>query len=224
MNRTVAIHNQIADQFNGNDNDVLYISGAEIIDPANNSHVTWDFSGENDEPVYLVEVTPAEDDGPYLAALEALGIEGTGTDPITSDLGGPMSDDVEPDKRMTGGELQTVREWLGLTGEALAGILGVNPRTLRAWEAGRDLIPERVRGEVEQIEAATAVAVGELVDALHDARDPAVVVYRTDDGLHAARPETAHLTARWWRHVVARAATEVPGVAIGTRDELDAIA
>lgn len=125
------------------------------------------------------------------------------------------------DERMTGGELQTVREYLGLTGDALAGMLGVNPRTLRSWEQGRDRIPVRVREEVEHIENLTATAVGELVTALEDARDPAVAVYRTDAELAAARPDAAHLGARWWRHVVARAATEVPGVIIGTRDELE---
>ncbi|WP_044109875.1 DUF1870 family protein [Mycobacterium canetti] len=116
--------------------------------------------------------------------------------------------------RMNGGELQMVREYLGLTIESLAGMLQVNPRTVRAWEAGRDLIPERVREEVETLEAMTAAAVGELVDALHDARDPAVVVYRRDEDMHAARPGTEHLPARWWRHVVARACHEVPGVEV----------
>lgn len=124
--------------------------------------------------------------------------------------------------RMTSGELQTVREFLGLTTDALAGILGVRHDTVRQWEAGRTRVPERVREEVEQIEASTAAAVGELVAALHDASDPAVVVYRTDADLHAARPELEHLTARWWRHVVARAIHEVPGVAIGTAAELRA--
>lgn len=118
--------------------------------------------------------------------------------------------------RMDGGELQTVREFLGLTIESLAGMLRVNPRTIRSWEAGRDPIPARIRDEVEQIEAITAQAVTELVDALRDARDPAVVVYRRDADMHAARPDTAHLPARWWRHVVARAAHEVPGVEIVT--------
>ena len=122
--------------------------------------------------------------------------------------------------RMTGGELLTVRDWLGLTGDALAAILDVDPRTLRAWEAGKYRIPEGVREEIEQLEEITARAVGEIVDALHEARDPAVVVYRTDAELWAARPDTRHLTARWWRHVVARAATEVPGIAIGTQAEL----
>lgn len=128
---------------------------------------------------------------------------------------------MSDEERMTGGELQTVREYLGLTGDALAGILGVQPRTLRAWEAGRDPIPYRVREEVEAVEAATARAVGEVVAGLRDARAPAVVVYRTDAEMHQARPDTAHLTARWWRHVVARAAHEVPGVEIGTAEELE---
>ncbi|GAB2457413.1 DUF1870 family protein [Xylanimonas ulmi] len=126
------------------------------------------------------------------------------------------------DDRMTGGELQTVREYLGLTTESLAAILDVRHDTVRRWESGRDPIPLRVRQEVEQVEADTATAVGEVVTALQDARDPAVVVYRTDADMHAARPDLAHLPARWWRHVVARAAHEIPGVAIGTRTELDA--
>jgi hypothetical protein len=86
--------------------------------------------------------------------------------------------------------------------------------TVCSWEAGRDPIPERIRLEVEQIEAMTADAVGVLVDALIDERDHVVVVYRTDEALHAARPGTQHLPARWWRHVVARAVDEVPGVVV----------
>lgn len=117
---------------------------------------------------------------------------------------------------MDGGELQMIREYLGLTIDNLAGLLRVNPRTVRAWEAGRDLIPERIREEVEQIERYTATGVGELVDALHDTRDPEVLIYRYDDAMHAARPDLAHLPARWWRMVVARACAEVPGVVIRT--------
>ncbi|MHB1063572.1 MAG: Aca2/YdiL-like domain-containing protein [Georgenia sp.] len=122
---------------------------------------------------------------------------------------------------MLGGELQTVRDWLGVTVDRLAAMLEVNPRTVRAWEAGKYPVPEGVREAVECLEADTAVAVGEIVSALHDMRDPAVAVYRTDEDLAGARPDAAHLGARWWRHVVARAATEVPGVIIGTVSELD---
>lgn len=48
--------------------------------------------------------------------------------------------DVQPE-RMNGGELRTVREYLGLTGYIFAQFLSVPPRTLRAWEAGEEPIP-----------------------------------------------------------------------------------
>lgn len=117
-------------------------------------------------------------------------------------------------ERMDPGELRMVREALGLTLSHLAGMLGVREDTLRRWEVGREPIPHRVREEVEAIERDTAAAVGEVVAALRDARDPVVRVYRSDAEMHAARPDLAHLPARWWRHVVYRAATEVPGVVI----------
>lgn len=117
-------------------------------------------------------------------------------------------------ERMDPGELQMVREALGLTTRHLAAMLGVRDDTVRKWESGHGPIPHRVREEVEQIEHDTAAAVDELVAALRDARDPTARVYRTDEAMHAARPDMAHLPARWWRHVVYRAVSEVPGVRI----------
>lgn len=117
-------------------------------------------------------------------------------------------------ERMSAGELQAVRERLGLTGDALAGILHVNPRTVRAWEAGRDPIPVRVRDEVAAVVAETDRVVDALIAELRGADDPAVHVYRTDEQLRAAHPEWGHLTARWWRQVVARAIVVVDGVTI----------
>ena len=90
----------------------------------------------------------------------------------------------------------------------------MNERTVRSWLAGRYLIPEGVREQVEQIEAATGAAVGELVSALQDSRDPAVLAYRTDEEMWAARPESRPYPAGWWRMVIARAVSEVPGVVI----------
>ncbi|MHA7134185.1 hypothetical protein [Oerskovia turbata] len=99
---------------------------------------------------------------------------------------------------------------------------------MRAWEAGAIPIPTTrregrvpVREAVQRLEAHTAAIVDELVASLRDARAPGVVVYRTDADMHAERPDLAHLPARWWRHVVARAVHEVPGVAIGTLTELE---
>lgn len=116
--------------------------------------------------------------------------------------------------RMTGGEMQTIREYLGLTLDTLASILHVREDTLRKWEAGKDPIPYRIPDEIDRIEALTSDAIDDLVSGINDSPDPYVIVYRTDDDMLAARPEFGHLGARWWRHVAARAAYEVPGLAI----------
>lgn len=118
------------------------------------------------------------------------------------------------DEPMTAAELRVVTEWLGLRQRDIAAILDVHERTVRSWLAGRYTIPEGVREHIEQIETATGAAVGELVSALQDARDPAVLAYRTDGDLWAARPEARPYPAGWWRMVIARAVTEVPGVKI----------
>lgn len=122
---------------------------------------------------------------------------------------------------MNAGELRMVREFLGLTPEELATWLGVTVRTVRAWESARYPVPDGVALEVEGLEEFTADAVGQLVTALHDARDPAVVVYPDDEQLRAARPGLpAWVGARWWRHVVARVCQEVPGVEVGYAGEI----
>lgn len=105
-------------------------------------------------------------------------------------------------------------DWLGLDGQAAATLLRVRHDTVRRWLAGREPVPVRVGDELEVIEAATDAAVGQLVDALHDQRDPAVVIYRSDADAWVARPTMEPYGARWWRMVVARATAEVPGVVI----------
>ena len=47
-----------------------------------------------------------------------------------------------------------------------------------------------------------------------NSRDPAVLAYRTDEEMWAARPEIMPYPAGWWRMVIARAVSEVPGVVI----------
>jgi len=123
--------------------------------------------------------------------------------------------------RMTGAELQTVREYLGLTGDRLASLLAVSPRTLRSWESAREAIPDsRTEGRtpvatvLAQLEADTVSAVSELVKVLRNDPKPMVDIYRTDEDFAERHPETAHLGARWWRHVVARASYLVPGLRV----------
>lgn len=119
---------------------------------------------------------------------------------------------------MTPAEFRVVIRWLGLRQPDVAAVLGVSERTVRHWLAGTYAIPDGARQDVEAIEAATASAVGEVVAALQDARDPAVAVYRTNSDMWHARPDYKPYPVGWWDQVVARAVSEVPGVEIGFAD------
>ena len=69
------------------------------------------------------------------------------------------------EERMTGAELAALRHLLGLTLDGLADALGVNPRTTRAWESGRDPIPARIAGEMGAlVDEHTALAVLMVAD------------------------------------------------------------
>lgn len=117
------------------------------------------------------------------------------------------------DERMTDAEFKVVREFLGLTGDWLAGHLGVSPRTVRHWEAGRYAIPDGVRLEIEDLERRTGEFISGIVPKLMDMPEPGVVTYRTDEEYHAAHPEVP-FPASWHRAVIARVAQEVPGLSI----------
>ncbi|MEU4507119.1 DUF1870 family protein [Streptomyces sp. NPDC024089] len=121
--------------------------------------------------------------------------------------------DMPADERMTDAEFRVVREHLGLTGEWLAGHLGVSARTVRHWEQGKYPIPDGVRLELESLEARTAEFISGIVPQLLDMPDPVVLTYRTDAEYHTAHPEVP-FPASWHRAVVARVAQEVPALAI----------
>ena len=82
-------------------------------------------------------------------------------------------------ERMTGAEFAAHRHLIGLTLDELASILGVNPRTVRAWEAERDPIPPRVPDELDALIAEHAALAQEvaaagsvqIVRAKHDGQD-----------------------------------------------------
>lgn len=120
---------------------------------------------------------------------------------------------VTDDERMTAAQFRVFREFLGLTGDALAALLDVDPRTVRHWEAGKYRIPDGVRIAVEQLEEMTERAVADATEQLGDVDEPGVIVYRTDDEYQRECPG-AVMPASWHRAVVARTALDVPGLAI----------
>ncbi|MGI5507405.1 helix-turn-helix domain-containing protein [Lentzea sp. CA-135723] len=123
------------------------------------------------------------------------------------------------DERMTPGEFRVVREFLGLTGDWLAGHLGVAPRTVRRWEQGGYPIPDGVRLEIEDLEHRTAEFVHLIAQKLLDMPEPGLAVYRTDADYHAATPDI-RFPASWHRAVVARIALEVPALRIDYADRI----
>lgn len=114
---------------------------------------------------------------------------------------------------MTPAELKVAREFLGLTGDWLAGHLGVPPRTYRRWEEGTRGIPDAVRLAVAALEAEAADHVTRGIGALAALPDPGVLTYRSDTEYHTAHPEIT-FPASWHRAVVARIAQEVAALQI----------
>lgn len=117
------------------------------------------------------------------------------------------------DERMTAAEFKVVREYLGLTGDWIAGHLGVSPRTVRHWEQGKYAIPDGVRLQLEDLERLTSEFIGRAVKQLMDLPEPGIVTYRDDAEYQADHPEAGY-PASWHRAVCARIAQDVHGLSI----------
>lgn len=128
----------------------------------------------------------------------------------------PASAVVSVAGRMSPAELRVVREYLGLTAQWLAERLEVARPTLARWEAGGSPIPDRVRLQIEALEADTARTVADGADAVKDLPNPVVVTYRTDADYEKHGP-VGGWPASWHRAVVARIAHEVDGLRIEYR-------
>lgn len=115
---------------------------------------------------------------------------------------------------MTPAELKVIREALGLTGDALAALHHVSPRTVRHWEQGRYTIPEGVVAEVLRLEARADSTAAEIVTELQDQPDPSMTVYRDDAAFHAAHPDLEPYPAAWHRAVAYRVRRRLPHVRI----------
>lgn len=120
---------------------------------------------------------------------------------------------------MSAGELRTVIDALGLSQQDVARILDVQDRSVRRWLAGTHPIPDVARVMIEAAEQATAAGADEIASACMDVPDPVMVVPRTDDELWEQRPDMRPYPARWYRHMVYRAAEDVPGLRIIHADE-----
>lgn len=125
-----------------------------------------------------------------------------------------LRDDLADEDPLSPAEVRVAREYLGLTGDKMAEKLGVNPRTLRSWEQGRDPIPGRIRPEIAALKTATDAAVAKLVASLDDSDDDTLITYRNDDEYKDGVRDTPWSdgwhgwSASWHRQACARAAAQ----------------
>lgn len=124
-----------------------------------------------------------------------------------------MTDELGIADRLTAAELKIWREWLRLSQDQLAEILGVKRDTIHRWESGKlgadgtpYRIPDGVRVELDDlIEQADDIVYG-LIDSL-DNPDmiPFVSIYRTNEELWERHPQVRPFGIESWNQIVARA-------------------
>lgn len=177
----------------------------------------WDIGGatngsEVDEYEITGDTTDArldEIEAEILSDLVDCGESDVAVCPGLDDYLRELRNDLANENPLTGPELRIQRMKLGLTDEHLAKLLGVNIRTLRAWESGRDEIPGTIRPEIAELVEATDRCVDGLVTLYQeeDNDDDAVVTYRDDAEYLAAHPD-GRWTAAWHLQVCARVAEQ----------------
>lgn len=108
--------------------------------------------------------------------------------------------------RITPAELKARREALGYTTDDIAKAAGVNNRSPRAWESGREPVPVRMRAILDTLEAETNAVISDVRTAIaayqeQDPGDLAIITPTTDSAYRSRWPHAAH-TARWWRAAI----------------------
>lgn len=108
--------------------------------------------------------------------------------------------------RITPAELKARREALGYITDDIAKVAGVNNRSPRAWESGREPVPVRIRTILDALEAETDTIIATVRSAIAarqecDPGDLAIITPTTDTAYRTRWPHAAH-TARWWRATI----------------------
>lgn len=112
---------------------------------------------------------------------------------------------MDENEAMTGAEMKTRREALGLTTARLADLFDVQERAVQRWEDGDRKIPPARADELAQIEAYTNAAVERLADYITTWSPGVVFTYRVE---RFGLPWQEWYSARWHRAVVDRAVKE----------------
>jgi hypothetical protein len=120
---------------------------------------------------------------------------------------------------MTGAEMQTAREFLGLTRGWLGNDLQMGERRMMRMEAGQERIPEALVARLDDVGAHTSDVVRDMIATYRRAvkRSPGTDVfiqtYKTDEAF-AVSPDWPGYPAKWHRMCCARVMDAVPGVVL----------
>lgn len=126
---------------------------------------------------------------------------------------------------MTGAEMQTAREFLGLTRGWLANDLQMGERRMMRMEAGQERIPDALVSKLDDVNAHTKDVVSDLIAKYRRAvkrspgEDVFIQTYKSDEAF-AVSPDWPGYPAKWHRMCCARVMDAVPGVIL-TYDELE---
>lgn len=119
---------------------------------------------------------------------------------------------------MTAAEFRIARERLGVSGDWLAGKLGVADRTIRRWEADTAAIPEGAAADLEDLDAATDDWIEQVLEVLREDGPNAdgewwVSTYASDAAYRLEHPDV-DWPAGWHRAAMGRVAQALPGVRV----------
>lgn len=139
--------------------------------------------------------------------------------------GNTMTNTNTEPERMTGAELQTLRESCNLSREDFAGLAGVQSRTVKHWESGCAGVPADVAHLVNTIDGAINAAADQArahLEQLTRQNDqaPADIVlirYRSNEDLHQYRPDMQSLPACVHGAIVNRMRQEARAIGMPAR-------
>jgi ribosome-binding protein aMBF1 (putative translation factor) len=118
---------------------------------------------------------------------------------------------------MTGAELKSAREYLGLSWSWLAEYLACDQRRLQRMELDQELVPSAIAGAVDDLYEETADQVRRLTEKYRDkvnkGEQVTLTTYRTDTEYQRALKH-ARFQARWHRMVAQRVADALPGLVL----------
>lgn len=125
---------------------------------------------------------------------------------------------------MTGAELRTLRDSLGLSAEQVAGMAGVKGRTVQRWEVDDWPVPQDVAELLQRLDALLERAVLGAVDGLQAAQEgrgaPQEVLllrYRSAEDLARYRPDMAELPPAVHGALVDRVRLAFARLGVGSR-------